>query len=83
MSPRSFSLFNGWFAYLSAISPLGEWPPPDNLLAMPMSVYLSHGLRSRLATHWADVAWFRERELIGCRDWGTWQALTRALGQSY
>ena len=71
-------LFNGWFAHLSSIPPLGEWPPPDNLLAIPVSVHLSHSLRSRLATHWADVAWFKERQPIGCRDWGTWEALTRA-----
>ena len=51
---------------------------PDNLLAIPVSVHLSQSLRSRLSTHWADVAWFKEREPIGCRDWGTWEALTSA-----
>ena len=71
-------LFNGWFAHLSTIPPLGEWPPPDNLLAIPVSVHLSQNLRSRLSTHQADVAWFKEREPIGTRDWGTWEAMTSA-----
>lgn len=75
--PPTVVLFTGWFG--TPTLPLGEWPPPPNILAIPISIHLSPRLKLRLVTHAADRAWFRARQPIGARDWGTWKSL-HAMG---